>query len=157
MNVPRNKDSKTLKGVFKVTFFAKRKQGITKSEFSRRFAIHGEMAGPVVSRNNGSSYVQVWYSHLENIWRYLLILVLLQSHSSDSHVAWLSDKLGPVMAQQLTFADIDGMTTLWFPAAEDLANFFLDPAHEGFLNADVAEFADVSTVSIFVGDELDVV
>lgn len=67
------------------------------------------------------------------------------------------EELGPQLAPHFPIAEIDGITTLIFPTAKDLAAFFADPAHNESLNADVAEFADVTSVQFSVGDELAVV
>lgn len=48
-----------LSGVWRATVSARRKEGLTKEEFSRRFARHGTLAGPVVVKHNGISYLQV--------------------------------------------------------------------------------------------------
>lgn len=49
-----------LGGVWRATVSARRKEGLTKEEFSRRFALHGKLAGPLVVKHNGISYLQVW-------------------------------------------------------------------------------------------------
>lgn len=48
-----------LGGVWRATVSARRKEGLTKEEFSRRFARHGTLAGPIVVKHNGISYLQV--------------------------------------------------------------------------------------------------
>jgi hypothetical protein len=45
--------------VYRATVFAKRKEGVTQEEFSRRFARHGTLAGPVIKKHNGIAYIQV--------------------------------------------------------------------------------------------------
>jgi hypothetical protein len=57
------------------------------------------------------------------------------------------------MAPFFNFAQADGINTLIFPTMDDLVGFFKDPAHDEALNADVAEFADPTTVTFAVGDE----
>ncbi|KAM0555027.1 hypothetical protein ACHAPJ_006375 [Fusarium lateritium] len=125
------------KGIFRATVWAKRKEGVSRAEFSRRFALHGKLAGPVIMKHNGISYVQ--------------------HHVLESHAESLEEHLGPEMAQHFVFSDVDGIITLIFPTVENMAGFFSDPAHEESLNADVAEFADVSSVKISVGDELQII
>ncbi|KAF4954805.1 hypothetical protein FSARC_12022 [Fusarium sarcochroum] len=125
------------KGIFRATVSAKRKEGVSKAEFSRRFTLHGKMAGPVILKHNGISYVQ--------------------HHLFESHAASFKEHLGPEMAQQFVFSDTDGIITLIFPTVKDMAGFFSDPAHEETLNADVADFADASSVKISVGDELQII
>ncbi|KAK0762740.1 hypothetical protein V8C43DRAFT_321673 [Trichoderma afarasin] len=126
-----------LSGVWRATVSARRKEGLTKEEFSRRFARHGTLAGPVVVKHNGISY--------------------LQHHLTDTLATKFKEELGPQLAPHFPIAEIDGITTLIFPTAKDLAAFFADPAHNESLNADVAEFADVTSVQFSVGDELAVV
>lgn len=153
MSFPSDDQNVPFQGIYRVTFSAKRRSGVTKEEFSRRFALHGQKAGLVVVKHNGISYVQVWsiretrHTHL----------ISTQNHLPDSHAVALKENLGPEIAQHLNFVDTDGITTLVFPTVDDLANFFRDPAHGESLNADVAEFANVSTVSISLGDDLVVV
>ncbi|UKZ74887.1 hypothetical protein TrVFT333_002557 [Trichoderma virens FT-333] len=126
-----------LGGVWRATVSARRKEGLTKEEFSRRFALHGKLAGPIVVKHNGISY--------------------LQHHLTDTFAAKFKEELGPELAPHFSIAEIDGITTLLFPTAKDLAAFFADPAHNEKLNADVAEFADATSVQFSVGDELAVV
>ncbi|KAM0248849.1 hypothetical protein ACHAQJ_009281 [Trichoderma viride] len=126
-----------LSGVWRATVSAKRKEGLTKEEFSRRFGLHGKLAGPIVVKHNGISY--------------------LQHHLTESLATEFKGELGPKLAPHFPIADIDGITTLIFPTAKDLAGFFSDPAHDEKLNADVAEFADVTSVQFSVGDELAIV
>ncbi|KAL7904902.1 hypothetical protein GGI35DRAFT_484110 [Trichoderma velutinum] len=126
-----------LGGVWRATVSARRKEGLTKEEFSRRFALHGTLAGPIVVKHNGISY--------------------LQHHLTDTLATKFKEELGPQLAPHFPIAEIDGITTLIFPTAKDLAAFFADPAHNEKLNADVAEFADVTSVQFSVGDELTVV
>ena len=57
------------------------------------------------------------------------------------------------MAPFFNFVQADGINTLIFPTMDDLVGFFKDPAHDEALNADVAEFADPTTVTFAVGDE----
>lgn len=59
MSLPSNNQNVPFQGVYRVTFSARRRSGVSKEEFSRRFALHGHKAGPVVVRHNGISYVQV--------------------------------------------------------------------------------------------------
>ncbi|RFU74620.1 hypothetical protein TARUN_7634 [Trichoderma arundinaceum] len=124
-------------GVWRATVSAKRKEGLSKEEFSRRFALHGKLAGPLVVKHNGISY--------------------LQHHLTEPHAIKFKGELGPQLAPHFPVADIDGITTLIFPTAKDLAAFFSDPLHDEKLNADVSEFADVTSVQFSVGDELVVV
>ncbi|KAL7949282.1 hypothetical protein V8C42DRAFT_361848 [Trichoderma barbatum] len=126
-----------LGGVWRATVSARRKEGLTKEEFSRRFALHGKLAGPIVVKHNSISY--------------------LQHHLTDTFATKFKEELGPQLSPHFPIADIDGITTLLFPTAKDLAAFFKDPAHDETLNADVAEFADVTSVQFSVGDELAVV
>lgn len=46
--------------VWRVTVTGKRKEGVSKEEFSRRYALHGKLAGPLVVKYNGISYRLVW-------------------------------------------------------------------------------------------------
>lgn len=65
--------------------------------------------------------------------------------------------LGPELAPYMNFVDADGIVTAVFPTAKDMAEFFRDPLHASKLNADVAEYADIMTVKLGVGDEFVVV
>lgn len=75
----------------------------------------------------------------------------------ESLATKFKEEIGAELAPFFPISDIDGITTLIFPTAKDMAGFFSDPAHGERLNADVAEFADVTSVSFSVGDELAVV
>lgn len=59
MSSENTTNSAPLPGVWRATVSAKRKEGVTKDEFSRRFALHGKLAGPLVVKHNGISYLQV--------------------------------------------------------------------------------------------------
>ncbi|RSL65889.1 hypothetical protein CEP54_004027 [Fusarium duplospermum] len=119
--------------VYRATVFAKRKDGVSQEEFSRRFARHGTLAGPVIKKHNGIAYVQ--------------------HHVSDAYAEEFKEKIGPEMVPFFNFTQADGINTLIFPTMDDLVGFFKDPAHEETLNADVAEFADPTSVTFAVGDE----
>jgi hypothetical protein len=54
-------------------------------------------------------------------------------------------------------ADTDGVSTLVFPTAEDLAGFISDPEYGEELVADASEFGDVTSIKVAVGNELVVV
>ncbi|KAM0428864.1 hypothetical protein ACHAPT_006664 [Fusarium lateritium] len=119
--------------VYRATVLAKRKEGVSQDEFSRRFAHHGTLAGPVIKKHNGISYIQ--------------------HHIFDAYVEQFKGKIGPEMAPFFNFTEADGIITLVFPTMDDLVGFFKDPAHEETLNADVAEFADPTSVTFAVGDQ----
>ncbi|KAK5997941.1 hypothetical protein PT974_00309 [Cladobotryum mycophilum] len=135
-------DSKTtskspFSGVCRATVSGSRKEGVSKEEFSRRFALHGEKAGPVAMKHNAISY--------------------LQHHLPSSTAVEFRKEIGEELAQHFIVSDMDGISTLIFPTVADMAAFFRDPAHAEYLNADVAEYCDFTTVQFSVGDELPVV
>lgn len=157
MSNSSSNNDRPLRGVWRATVFAKRKEGVSNEEFSVRFARHAKLAGPVMVKHNALSYVQVCLS--ENVVK-LLIANINRSqkhHILQSHKVRLSTLLGPELAPHITFTDADGIVTSVFPSAEDMSAFFRDEAHATTLNADVAEFADVTTVTLGIGDELVVV
>ncbi|TFB06914.1 hypothetical protein CCMA1212_001309 [Trichoderma ghanense] len=126
-----------LDGIWRVTAWSKRKEGMTEEEFSRRFAQHGRLAGPLVVKHNGISYVQ--------------------HHLTDTFVTKLKEELGPQHALKFSIADVDGIVTITFPSAKDLAAFIVDTDQNEELNADTAECVDLTSIQISVGDELVVV
>ncbi|KAF5013629.1 hypothetical protein FDECE_390 [Fusarium decemcellulare] len=123
--------------VYRATVSAKRKPGVSQEEFSRRFAHHGTLAGPVLKKHNCITYIQ--------------------HHVFDSYAEEFKSKLGPEMAAHLSFAEADGIINLIFPTLDDLVGFFKDPAHAESLNADVAEFADPVSTTFAIGDEVVVI
>jgi hypothetical protein len=65
--------------------------------------------------------------------------------------------LGPEASTFFDFIDVDGLITVIFPTMADLSGFLADPAHQDYLNADVAEYATLGTVRITLGDEYRVI
>lgn len=106
-----------------------------------------------------------WYGQLQYTVKWLLLNMssstdfneTIQHHILDSHAEKLRQELGPQLSSQFTVADIDGVSTLVFPTAKDLAGFFSDPEYGEKLVADVSEFGDVTSIQFSVGDELVVV
>ncbi|KAL7917996.1 hypothetical protein ACQKWADRAFT_331200 [Trichoderma austrokoningii] len=123
--------------VWRVSITGKKKEGVTEEEFARRYALHGKLAGPLVVKYNGISY------RLHQV--------------RDSHLKKLREEIGPELSSQLTAGDIDGVSTLIFPTAKDLAGFLKDPEYAGKLVADASEFGEVTSIQFSVGDELVVV
>ncbi|KAL6886833.1 hypothetical protein GGI43DRAFT_431750 [Trichoderma evansii] len=121
-----------LGNLWRVTITGKRKGGWTREEFSRRYSLHGKLAGPFVEKYNGISY--------------------RLHHILDSHAEKLKEELSPQLSSQFSIADIDGFSTIVFPTAKDLAGFFSDPAYAK-LAADASEFGDVTSIQFSVGDE----
>ncbi|KAH0492057.1 hypothetical protein TgHK011_007024 [Trichoderma gracile] len=111
-------------GVWRMTVWGKRKEGLSKEEFSRRFAQHGRLAGPLVVKYNGISY--------------------LQHHLTDNYINEVKNELGPEHPLPFPIADVDGITTLTFPTAKDLAAFIVDAGNDETLNADAAEMENSS-------------
>ncbi|KAL7892977.1 hypothetical protein HDV63DRAFT_413525 [Trichoderma sp. SZMC 28014] len=130
-------DAPSFSDVWRVTITGKKKEGLSEEEFTRRYALHGKLAGPLVVKYNGISY------RVHRI--------------RGSHAEELKEKLGPELSSQLTIGDIDGVSTLVFPTAKDLAGFISDPEYASKLLPDVSEFGDVTSVQLSVGDELVVV
>ncbi|EHK39396.1 hypothetical protein TRIATDRAFT_48045 [Trichoderma atroviride IMI 206040] len=123
--------------VWRVTVTGKKKEGLSEKEFARRYALHGKLAGPLVVKYNGISY------RLHQI--------------RGSHADELREKLGPELSSQLAVGDIDGVSTLVFPTAKDLAGFISDPEYGAKLVPDASEFGEVTSIQFSVGDELVVV
>ncbi|KAF4468120.1 hypothetical protein FALBO_4995 [Fusarium albosuccineum] len=127
--------------IYRATVSAKRKPGVSQEEFSRRFAHHGTLAGPVLKKHDCITYIQVPW------------LPCTPGRLSQE----FKSKLGPDMAAHLSFAEADGIINLIFPTLDDLVGFFKDPAHAESLNADVAEFADPVSTTFAIGDEVVVI
>ncbi|KAL6874324.1 hypothetical protein HDV57DRAFT_244403 [Trichoderma longibrachiatum] len=124
-------------GVWRMTVWGKRKEGLSKEEFSRRFAQHGRLAGPLVVKYNGISY--------------------LQHHLTDTLTAKVKEELGAEHPLPFPIADTDGITTLTFPTVKDLTAFIAGAGQDETLNADAAECVDKTSIQLSVGHELAVV
>jgi hypothetical protein len=81
----------------------------------------------------------------------------MQQHRVAKYETEFKTALGPETSAFFDFIDADALVTYAFPTMADLSGFLADPAHEEYLNADVAEFATLGTVRITLGDEYRVI
>ncbi|KAH8702020.1 hypothetical protein BGW36DRAFT_110018 [Talaromyces proteolyticus] len=122
-----------LKNVVRATVFATKRADLSQEEFSRRFASHGQLVSKVLLKHNAISYHQ--------------------QHRLAKYEDDFKTTLGAEVSAFFDFLDADGLVTTVFPTIADLVGFFGDPAHEEYLNKDIAEFATLGTVRINIGDE----
>jgi hypothetical protein len=146
------------KKVVRATVFATKRADISGEVFSQRFAKHGGMVGKVMLKYNVISYHQVRaQDYLDTINSVSFWHILIQQHRLAKYDNEFKASIGQETSALFDMIDADGLITVVFPTMEDYCGFLADPAHNEYLNADVAEFARMETVRITLGDEYRVI